>query len=291
MVEEDIIERYWTDKIQSPVHLSIGQEAVAVGLCHNLASEDLLFSTYRSHAFYLAKGGDLNRMMAELYGRSDGCCQGKGGSMHLAAPEVGFVGTSAVVGSSISNAVGAALAAKTLNKTNLTIAVFGDGATEEGVFHESLNFASLHQLPVVFVCENNQYAVHSELAARQSYKLEQLVGSYSIPYAKLDDACDPQRVSEQFSPLIELVRNERKPIFIEVPTYRYKEHVGPGDDFQAGYRSEQTLHEWKDRDCLIQDSDAVARYSAAIRSEILESVEFAEKSPAPGIEQLYRDVF
>ena len=152
LVEEDIIARYHTDKIQSPVHLSIGQEAVAVGICHSLSDHDLLFSTYRSHAFYLAKGGNLNAMMAELYGRVDGCCQGKGGSMHLAAPEVGFVGTSAVVASSISNAVGSALAAKLLNKEQLNVVVFGDGATEEGSYHESLNYASLHQVPVIFIC-------------------------------------------------------------------------------------------------------------------------------------------
>ena len=161
LVEERIIELYPTDKIQSPVHLSIGQEAVAVGVCRSLRTTDLLFSSYRSHAFYLAKGGDLRTMFAELFGRVTGCCGGKAGSMHLAAPEVGFMGASAVVASTIPHAVGAALAAQRLKRTDQVIVVaFGDGATEEGVYHESLNFAGLHKLPLVLLCENNGLAVH-----------------------------------------------------------------------------------------------------------------------------------
>ena len=144
LVEECVIELYPSDKIQSPVHLSIGQEAVAVGVCQSLRPTDLLFCSYRSHAFYLAKGGDLDQMMAELYGKVTGCCEGKGGSMHLAAPEVGLMGASAIVASTIPHAVGAALAAKRLNKGHVIVAAFGDGATDEGAYHESLNFAVLH---------------------------------------------------------------------------------------------------------------------------------------------------
>ena len=161
LVEERIIELYPSDVIQSPVHLSIGQEAVAVGACDSLTFNDLLFCTYRSHAFYLAKGGNLREMFAELYGKITGCARGKAGSMHLAAPEVGLMGASAVVASTIPHAVGAALAAKRLSKDQIIVGVFGDGATEEGVYHESLNFAALHRLPVIFLCENNGLAVHS----------------------------------------------------------------------------------------------------------------------------------
>ena len=177
MVEERVIALYPSDRIQSPVHLGIGQEALAVGACHALRPADLLFATYRSHAFYLAKGGDLSRLFAELFGRRDGCARGKGGSMHLAAPEVGFMGTSAIVSSTIRPAVGAALAAERLAKDQVVVAAFGDGATEEGAYHESLNFAALHRLPVLFLCDNNGLAVHSPLASRQAYRIAEHAGT------------------------------------------------------------------------------------------------------------------
>jgi len=180
LVEERVIALYPSDKIQSPVHLSIGQEMVAVGVCQSLTPRDLLFCSYRSHAFYLAKGGDLGEMFAELYGKVTGCARGKGGSMHLAAADVGLMGASAVVASVIPHAVGAALAAKRLGKDHTIVAVFGDGATEEGVYHESLNFAALHALPVIFVCENNGLAVHARQAARQAYRITSLAKTYGI---------------------------------------------------------------------------------------------------------------
>ncbi len=291
LVEEDIIARYHTDKIQSPVHLSIGQEAVAVGICHALSTQDLLFSTYRSHAFYLAKGGDLNAMMAELYGRIDGCCGGKGGSMHLAAPDVGFVGTSAVVASSISNAVGSALAAKMLNKQQLNVVVFGDGATEEGVFHESLNYAALHQIPMIFVCENNRYAVHSKLEDRQSYRILEHVQSYGIETHQIREGYDFVKIAEQFSLLIETVKADPRPVFVEVYTSRYKEHVGTGDDFQGGYRDQSEVDDWKANDPLETDLEMATQFRAELLTEIAASVQFAENSPLPGKEQLLQHVF
>lgn len=291
LVEEDIIARYHTDKIQSPVHLSIGQEAVAVGVCHALSHDDLLFSTYRSHAFYLAKGGNLNAMMAELYGRVDGCCGGKGGSMHLAAPEVGFVGTSAVVASSISNAVGSALAAKMLKKSQVNVVVFGDGATEEGVYHESLNYAALHQIPIIFVCENNQYAVHSKLADRQSYDIRQHVNGYGIETHHIENGYNFVEIAEKFSQLVESVKANPRPIFIEIFTSRYKEHVGTGEDFHGGYRSEEEVNHWKTHDPLVNDQPMLIQYQQELLAEIADSVEFAENSLFPGQEQLLKHVF
>ena len=177
LVEQRIAELYPTDLIQSPVHLSIGQEAVAVGVCANLQVDDWVFINYRGHAFYLAKGGPLPEFFAELMGRRTGLSKGKAGSMHLAAPEVGVIGASAVVASTISHAVGAALAAKIRRQSGrIFVANFGDGATEQGVFHESLNFASLHRLPVLFLCEDNGLAVHSSVRERQSYDLKRLAG-------------------------------------------------------------------------------------------------------------------
>ncbi|KMT66599.1 thiamine pyrophosphate-dependent dehydrogenase E1 component subunit alpha [Catenovulum maritimum] len=290
LVEEEIIHRYPTDKIQSPVHLSIGQEAVAVGICNALTDKDNLFATYRSHAFYLAKGGDLNAMMAELYGRVDGCCHGKGGSMHLAAPEVGFMGTSAVVASSISNAAGAALAAKLLNKNQLNVVIFGDGATEEGVYHETLNYAALHQLPVIFVCENNEYAVHSELKDRQSYSILEHAQSYGIATQKIEKGYDFIEIDKEFSKIADTVRTTGKPYFVEIMTCRYKEHVGPGEDFCGGYRTEDAVNHWKSLDPICTDTQMVERLSPAIMQEILASIEFAENSPFPGLEELYQHV-
>ena len=183
LVEERIIELYPSDKIQSPVHLSIGQEAVAVGVCDGLKPDDLVFATYRSHGFYIAKGGSLDAMFAELYGRKGGVSGGKAGSMHLAAPEVGLMGSSAVVASTIPHAVGAALSFKRRGALAIAVAVFGDGATEEGVYHESLNFAALMKVPVLFLCEDNGLAVHSHRPVRQSYRLAEHAASFGIASA------------------------------------------------------------------------------------------------------------
>src|SRR3989344_7824434 len=157
-VEEEIARVYPTNKIKSPVHLSIGQEAVSVGVCLALDSQDIVFGTYRGHALYLAKGGNLKKMIAELYGRATGCAKGKGGSMHLIDVTAGVMGGSAVVGTTIPQAVGYAYALKIKKSSSVVVSFFGDGAVEEGVFHESMNFAALKNLPIIFVCENNSYA-------------------------------------------------------------------------------------------------------------------------------------
>src|SRR4051795_12417756 len=160
-IEEEVARAYPTDKVKSPVHLSIGQEAVSVSVCEALRADDVVFPTYRGHALYLAKGGDLNRMVAELYGKVTGCTRGKGGSMHLIDPEAGVMGASAVVGTTIANAAGYAYALRVRGSDAVVVSFFGDGATEEGVFAETLNFAVLKRLPVLFVCENNGYAIHT----------------------------------------------------------------------------------------------------------------------------------
>src|SRR5215468_5958886 len=166
-VEEEVARAYPSDRIKSPVHLSIGQEAVSVGVCEALEPHDVVYGTYRGHALYLAKGGDMNEMVAELYGKATGCTRGKGGSMHLIAPEQGVMGMSAVVGTTIANAVGYAYALRYRREGAIVASFFGDGATEEGVFAESLNFAALKRLPILFVCENNQYAIHTHQSRRQ----------------------------------------------------------------------------------------------------------------------------
>lgn len=290
LVEEKVIELYPSDKIQSPVHLSIGQEAVAVGTCHSLQSTDLLFCSYRSHAFYLAKGGDLRQMFAELYGKATGCCQGKGGSMHLAAPEVGLMGASAVVASTIPHAVGAALAAQYLRKDQVIVAAFGDGAMDEGVYHESLNFAALHKLPMIFLFENNSLAVHSWVEARHSFSTLEHARSYGLPAVHVANGYDFLRVHEAFLAIVTEVRKNRSPHLIEIQTFRYKEHVGVGEDYDAGYRTYKELEDWQAKDPLILNQELVAKYRSAILSEIDDAVQFAETSPWPGREHLLEDV-
>jgi TPP-dependent pyruvate/acetoin dehydrogenase alpha subunit len=290
LVEERIIELYPSDGIQSPVHLSIGQEAVAVGACRHLRQTDLIFCTYRSHAFYLAKGGSLAEMFAELYGKVTGCARGKAGSMHLAAPDVGMMGASAVVASTIPHAVGAALAAKRLGTDQVVVGVFGDGATEEGVYHESLNFAVLHGLPVVLLCENNGLAVHSSQKARQGYDILEHARSYGLPVLHLAEGYDFVKVADLMSDIIHHVRSTCEPVFVEIRTYRYKEHVGPGEDFLCGYREPEECLAWKRQDPLEQYGDLVETIRPAILKEIDEAVHFAMNSPFPSVEELLRDV-
>jgi pyruvate dehydrogenase E1 component alpha subunit len=290
LVEKKIVELYPSDKIQSPVHLSIGQEAVAVGVSQNLHKNDWVFINYRGHAFYLAKGGPLPEFFAELMGKRTGLSKGKGGSMHLAAPQVGIMGASAVVASTISHAAGAALASKIRGEHRVFVANFGDGATEQGVFHETLNFASLHCLPVLFICEDNGLAVHASKSERQSYSLSALVAAYGIEYHELKEGYDLLKVHDIANSCIETIRNMCKPVFLHIRTARYKEHVGPGDDFFAGYRSEADIRLWQEKDPLCQDFLLIEKFTSKLNEEIAKAIEFAEASPLPSEKDLLSDV-
>jgi len=291
MVEERVILLYPTDLIQSPVHLSIGQEAVAVGVCANLNVDDWVFINYRGHAFYLAKGGPLPEFFAELMGRRTGLSKGKAGSMHLAAPEVGIIGASAVVASTISHAVGAALAAKIRRQSKrIFVANFGDGATEQGVFHESLNFASLHRLPVLFLCEDNGLAVHASVRERQSYDLKRLVEAYGIEFHQIDEGYDPDLVFQRSGEVIRNIRDTGAPAFLRIKTSRYREHVGPGEDFSFGYRSREALQSWLAKDPLENRRAEFQEIEREIKEEIDAAVRFAIDSPFPTAEDLLTDV-
>ncbi|MFA6310331.1 MAG: thiamine pyrophosphate-dependent dehydrogenase E1 component subunit alpha [Sterolibacterium sp.] len=290
LVEEKLIELYPFDKIQSPVHLSIGQEAVAVGVCEALRGDDLVFITYRGHAFYLAKGGDLRLMMAELYGRSNGVSKGKAGSMHLAAPQAGVMGASAVVASTISLAVGAALANRLQQKPGLSVVCFGDGATEQGTYHESLNFAALYQLPVLFLCENNGLAVHATLGERQSYSIHKHAQTYGIESVRIEEGWDFVKIGDVTAGIVAAMRSDGRPRLIEVLTCRYKEHVGPGEDFDAGYRSRADIESWMARDPLCQDAALTTELRPELDAEIAAAVTFAEAGPLPGPADLLADV-
>ncbi len=291
LIEEKVIEIYPTDKIQSPVHLSIGQEAVAVGVCNNLLQTDLLYSSYRSHAYYLAKGAPVEKMFAELYGKVTGCGKGKAGSMHLAEKSVGFMGSSAIVASTISHAVGSALASKRLGKKQVIVATFGDGASEEGSYHESLNFAAVFGLPVIFLCENNGLAIHSTIEQRHSYTIHEHATSYGIKSSVIEEGYDFMKVNEVMGDIVHYVRNESKPFVLEAKTYRYKEHVGIGDDHNVPYRSAAAFDKWKNADPLILDTDNIHKYSPQIEKEIAAAVSFAEESPFPADSELLTDIY
>ena len=294
-VEEEIARVYPTDAIQSPIHLSIGQEAISVGVCEALEPADVVFGTYRSHALYLAKGGDLNRMIAELYGRATGCAHGKGGSMHLIDVEHGVLGASAVVGTTIPLSVGYACALRLTRRPAVVASFFGDGAVDQGVFHESLSFAALKRLPILFVCENNHYAIHSPLAARQPLdNIADRPAIYGIPAVTIGDG-DVLTIHGAARHAVAEIRSGGGPRFIECVTCRWKQHVGPGDDFAAGYRSRAEAEAWFNRDSVRMlgaglDQGTRAAIDADVDAEIRDAFALAERSPYPDEDALYADL-
>lgn len=299
-VEEEVERVYPTDVIKSPVHLAIGQEAVSVGICDVLNDDDVIGPTYRSHAAYLAKGGDLNAMMAEMYGKDSGCARGKGGSMHLVGMEKNILGASAVVGTSVPVTAGYALALKRENAatgSNRVAAVFfGDGATEEGAFYETLNFAALMQLPLLFVCENNFYAIHTGIEKRWgNSNLLERIGGFGVPCESITSG-DVFEIRAAAQSAVEAIRSGGGPHLLDVHAYRWRMHVGPGDDFDAGYRDAGEVGSWKRNDAVVRlgemiEPDTKTAIDAAIEAEIAESLAFADAAPFPGPEELYRDVY
>jgi pyruvate dehydrogenase E1 component alpha subunit len=296
-VEEEIARVYPSDKIKSPVHLSIGQEAVSVGVCSALRDDDVVSATYRGHAAYLAKGGNLSRMLAELYGKSTGCGGGKGGSMHLVGMDKYILGCSAVVGTTIPVSVGYALALKREGKGRVVASFFGDGATEEGVFYESLNFAALHRLPVLFVCENNYYAIHSPQNKRwATSQLCERVRTFGIKAVSIADS-DVLEIRRSASEAIGGMRQgETGPVFLECHTYRWREHVGPNEDVQAGYRPLAELQRWKEKDqvraigarLLPSEREEI---DAGIDLEMAAAFAFAEESAFPSSDEVLTNVY
>lgn len=303
LCEERIAELYSEKEMRCPVHLCIGQEAIPVGVSAHLRREDVVLSGHRSHGHYLAKGGDLPRMLAEIYGKATGCAKGKGGSMHLVDVDAGFLGATPIVASSIPIAVGVALGAKLKNSATVTVAYFGEGATEEGVFHESLNFAVLHQLPIVFVCENNLYSVYSPLAVRQpeTRNLVKIAQAHGCVGGRADGN-SVQRVYQAAQQAVERARRGEGPTLLEFPTYRWREHCGPQWDNHLGYRTPAEYEEWKARcpiQTLQQQLQAQGDFSdsahnalvANLSLEIEGAIAFAKDSPFPSPDQLFQHVY
>ena len=295
-VEEEVARIYPTDAIKSPVHLSIGQEAISVGVCEALRPTDVVFGSYRGHAMYLAKGGDLKAMMAELYGKATGCARGKGGSMHLIDTGAGVMGTSAVVATTIPLAAGYAFSLKVRGSDAVVASFFGDGAVDEGGYHETMNFAALKKLPVLFVCENNSFAIHSHhLTRRHADNLCERGRSSGMP-ARLVGNPDTREIRRVSAALVGRIRKGEGPAFLECLTCRWKEHVGPGEDHHLGYRDEADVRSWMERDDLSRLRALLPEESArgieyGVEEEIAAAIRFAEGSPFPPAGDLWTDVY
>lgn len=291
LVEESIANKYSEQKMRCPTHLSIGQEAIAVGVCANLTSQDQVLSTHRAHAHYLAKGGCLNSMMAEIYGKASGCSKGMGGSMHLIDTSVGFMGSTAIVGNTIPVAVGLALEKKLTRKKSIACVFFGDGATEEGAFYESVNFAIIHSLPILFICENNLYSVYSGLEVRQPvdrkiYKMARAMGIS----AQHGNGNDVEEVARKVKHAKTMILKSEGPQFLEFDTYRWREHCGPNFDNNIGYREESEFLKWKKKDPLKNfysenSQKYIDRKIDTISQEIDDAHQFADDSKFPTLQE------
>ena len=293
MLGEKIADIYPEQEMRCPVHLCIGQEAIAVGVCANLSLNDYVLSNHRSHAHYLAKGGNLRAMLAEIYGKETGCCKGKGGSMHLVDISAGFLGAVPIVASSIPIAVGVAFGSMMRSEKRVTTVFFGDGAVEEGVFHESINFAVLKNLPVVFICENNMYSVYSPLSVRQPAGREifKLAAGHGIDSYQ-GDGNNVMEVYKMAERAIRKARHGNGPTFLEFKTYRWREHCGPNYDNDLGYRTESEFEEWRRRcpietlrgklfeDGILRPQD-IEQMVSELEAEIADAVTFAKQSPFP----------
>ncbi len=300
--EEKITDLYPEQEMKTPVHLYIGQEGIAAAVCANLNNEDYIFSTHRNHGHFIAKGISLNSFMAELYGKVTGCARGKGGSMHCVAPECGILGVSAIVGGSLALAAGAGLSIRMKNEPRVVAVFFGDGAVDEGTFHEVLNFAALKKLPVLFICENNFYATNSHQSARQSEdNINAKAASYGMPSVRVEgnNVLEIYRLAREATAL---ARKGGGPSFIECRTYRFRGHVGPECDFEKGCRPKEELESWMEK-CpvktyseeliaskIINRTDISVMLSK-IDLEIENAVRFAKESFYPKAGELFDDVY
>ena len=290
-----------SQEARCPCHLAIGQEAAAVGVCSVLQRTDSVFGAHRSHGHYLALGGSLKSLFAEILGRSDGCSGGFGGSMHLRSLEHGLVGTVPIVGATIPMALGAALTAKRSRSGAVAVAFFGDGAAEEGVFHESLNLAGSMDLPIVFVVENNLFASHLHIDERQPLdSIARYAVAHGIDSVSMDgnDVLSIRDVTEQ---KLSTIRRTARPFVLELVTYRWRGHVGHREDTDVGVARSGDLPAWKGRDPILRleaglvqldegMTDEIARIGVQVDSEVTEALAFGRKSPHPRVDSLMSTV-
>jgi pyruvate dehydrogenase E1 component alpha subunit len=291
-VETRIAKLYPEEKMRCPTHLSIGQEAVAAGVCAALQRDDAVLLNHRCHAAYLAKGGDLHAMIAELYGKATGCAGGRGGSMHLVDPEAGVLGSSAILAGSVPIACGAAFAFARKPGSRVAAAFFGDAAVEEGTLFESLNLAALWKLPVLFVCENNGYSTCTPISKRQPpTPIFERARAFGMA-AESVDGNDAPAVLAAAQRAVARARRGEGPTFLECATYRWLEHVGPNHDWDVGYRTREEVESWMAR-CPIARLETLLESRGWLPAEKRETVRkatarlvdaafaFADKSPFP----------
>ena len=305
LCEESFVDPILNGEVRCPVHLCSGEEAVAVGVCAALENKDYVFGNHRSHGHFIAKGGKINELVAEIYGKKSGCSRGRGGSMHLINPDVGMLGAAPIVAGTISLALGAALASRIRNETRVSVSFFGDGATNEGVLYESMNFAALKRLPIIFVCENNLYATHMPVSeCRPDCDIVEIAKPFDILNARIDgnNVLDVYEIAEKATAFC---RNGEGPFFIEALTYRFRGHVGPDDNIQGTHtdiRPPEEIDLWKKKDPidnfekrLLGDGVLSELEISDIKNEVNQAVQdahvFASESSYPQESELNAYVF
>jgi TPP-dependent pyruvate/acetoin dehydrogenase alpha subunit len=304
MTEETLAGRYPEQEMRTPTHFGTGQEAVSVGVCSTLGPGDMVYTHHRSHNAYIARGGSVYELAAELYGRADGCSLGRGGSVHLTARDKGFMVSSAILAETVAAAVGTALAYAMDGKSSVAACFFGEGTLDEGAFYEAINFASIRKLPVVFACENNLYATESPLSVRQAEgsDLCERVRAFKLTTERMDGN-DVAEVYDAALRAVEQARTGGGPVFLECMTYRWREHVGPLMDHDAGrsYRSKAEFDSWIARDPVelsaarllergIATVIELETWAADTKAEIEAAVERAHHSAWPRTETLFDNV-
>ena len=299
--EERIQGEYSKDEMKTPMHMSMGGEAISAGVCHALGASGQAFSSYRSHGVYLAKTMETDKFFAELYGKKTGVAKGKAGSMHLSAPEKGYLGASAVVGTPIPLAVGAAFANVRRNNKNGVGVFCGEGAVDEGVFWESINMAALWKLPVLFVCEDNGLAIHTPPRMRHGYdSIAEVISKFKVNVLS-SDSTDAEEIHKVAMRGINLIYTNKRPCFLHLKYYRYLEHVGINPDFSTGYRSEKEFKKWKERDPVLAGRQKLLKLGVAeknisalenkINAGIERSMAGARKAPFSSEKELFKDIF
>ena len=300
LCEESLVEPIQQGHIRTPCHLYSGQEAIAAGTCAPLTDEDYIFGSHRSHGHFLAKGGSMRGLIAEIYCRETGCARGRGGSMHLIDVEKGMLGSAPIVGETIMLALGAAMASQIRRDTRVTISYFGDGATGEGVLYESLNFAALRKLPIIFACENNFYSTHLPIReCRATPDIWKIGESFGIT-SRMVDGNDVIAVYEAATDAVDQCRRGEGPVFLEFRTYRFRGHVGPDDNIQGTHtdiRPPDEIAEWRLKDPITLfegylrrdgrvEADTLERIKDEAKAEVEDAIQFAMNSPRPAKETL-----
>ncbi len=291
-LEQMIADNYKDKEIRCPVHLSIGQEAISAGVSHAISKKDIIFSAHRSHSHYLSKGGSIRGLIGEIYGKVSGCAKGVGGSMHLIDLKAGIFGCVPIVGSTIPISVGAAWSNKILKKKSLTVVYFGDGATEQGVFYESLNFARIHKIPILFICENNFYSIYTDYKKRRLKKNNVTDVAKAIGVkSKTFFGNDVEKVYNESKKAVDYIKKNHEPILLEFETYRVYEHCGPNIDDNLNYRPKSEIKEWLKKCPLVLYKNKLIKKNIYNKNQIEKIQTDTKKKLSKVFNQVKKDKF